>query len=84
MSDEQRLSGRVDSFSVEHITGDGTVVRIRCLVWNMSDTGALIEIGEEDAVPRVFMLSTATDQMTRRCEVVRRTGARLGVAFLAG
>ncbi|MGV7033792.1 pilus assembly protein PilZ [Methylobacterium symbioticum] len=82
MSDERRLSGRVECFSAGHIIGDGAVDRIRCLVWNMSDTGALVEVGAEEAVPQRFDLVTATDQMTRRCEVIRRTGARLGVAFV--
>lgn len=82
MSDERRYSGRVECFSAGHILVDGAAERLRCLVWNMSDTGALLEVGAEDAVPQAFTLHTAVDQMDRRCEVVRRTGVRFGVAFV--
>jgi hypothetical protein len=72
MAGEQRLSGRTDCFSAGHIVVADTGRRLRCLVWNMSDTGALLE---------TFTLLTAIDQMSRRCRVVRRTGARFGVVF---
>ncbi|MCJ2052014.1 pilus assembly protein PilZ [Methylobacterium sp. J-070] len=83
MAGEKRLSGRTDCFSAGHILEDDTGRRLRCLVWNMSDTGALLETGEEDAVPAAFTLLTAIDQTLRRCTVVRRTGARFGVVFEA-
>lgn len=78
---EKRLSGRTDCFSAGHILDDDSGRRLRCLVWNMSDTGALLEAGEEDAVPEAFTLLIAIDQTSRRCAVVRRTGARFGVIF---
>ncbi|MCJ2071299.1 pilus assembly protein PilZ [Methylobacterium sp. J-030] len=81
MTDEKRLSGRTDCFSAGHIVIADSDRRLRCLVWNMSDTGALLEAGEEDAVPETFTLLTAIDQTFRRCMVVRRTGARFGVVF---
>lgn len=81
MTGEQRLSGRTDCFSAGHIVVADTGRRLRCLVWNMSDTGALLEAGDDDAVPETFTLLTAIDQMSRRCRVVRRTGARFGVIF---
>ena len=73
MTDEKRLSGRTACFSAGHIFSEGSSRRLRCLVWNMSDTGALLEAGEEDAVPETFTLLTAIDQTERRCTVVRRT-----------
>jgi hypothetical protein len=79
--DEKRLAARTDCFSAGHILNEDTGQIMRCLVWNMSDTGALLEAGEEDAVPEVFTLLTAIDQASRRCMVVRRTGARFGVLF---
>ncbi len=81
MTGEQRLAGRTDCFSAGHIVVADTGRRLRCLVWNMSDTGALLEAGDEDAVPETFTLLTAIDQTSRRCRVVRRTGARFGVVF---
>jgi len=80
--DEKRFSGRTDCFSAAHIVVEDTGRRLRCLVWNMSDTGALLEAGEDDAVPEAFTLLTAIDQTSRRCAVVRRTGARFGVVFV--
>ena len=82
MTSERRIAGRTDCFSAGHVIVDGTDERLRCLVWNMSDTGALIEVGADEAVPEAFTLVTAADQMTRRCEVIRRTGPRFGVAFV--
>jgi hypothetical protein len=81
MTSEKRLSGRTECFSAGHIVAEGHGRRLRCLVWNMSDTGALVEAGEDDAVPETFTLVTAIDQGSRRCAVVRRTGARFGVVF---
>jgi hypothetical protein len=81
MTTEKRLSGRTDCFSAGHILDHESGRRLRCLVWNMSDTGALLEAGDDDAVPEAFTLLTAIDQMSRRCTVVRRTGARFGVVF---
>lgn len=81
MTSEQRLAGRTDCFSAGHIVIADTGRRLRCLVWNMSDTGALLEAGDDDAVPETFTLLTAIDQTSRRCRVVRRTGARFGVVF---
>lgn len=81
MTGEQRLAGRTDCFSAGHIVVADTGRRLRCLVWNMSDSGALLEAGDEDAVPETFTLLTAIDQTSRRCRVVRRTGARFGVVF---
>ena len=81
MMAEKRMAGRTECFSAGHIVVDDTDKRVRCLVWNMSDTGALLEAGEADAVPEAFTLLTAIDQTSRRCTVVRRTGARFGVVF---
>lgn len=81
MASEKRLSGRTDCFSAGEIVVDDSGKRLQCFVRNMSDSGALLEAGEGDAVPEAFTLLTAIDQASRRCMVVRRTGARFGVLF---
>jgi hypothetical protein len=61
--------------------GGGSV--FDCLVRNLSDTGALLEIESSLGIPDSFALSIgqAPHLRTHRVHVVRREVTRLGVAF---
>lgn len=54
----------------------------RCTVEDISDSGAQILAARPKAIPATFTLSfSQTDRRGRRCHVVWRTGAKLGVKF---
>ena len=56
----------------------------KCLVKNLSTTGASLELPSTDGVPNQFNLVFEDRSPTRSCNVVWRTPKRLGVEFLPG
>src|SRR4051812_15613506 len=56
-----------------------TATPIKCVVRNLSETGAALEI--QDPVPNNFELVFDGDQSRRRCVVVWRRETRIGVQF---
>ena len=60
----------------------GAADDLYCWVWNMSDTGAVVEVKAGIEVPDSFSLVTTRGSVNLRCEVVRRAGQRFGVSFL--
>jgi hypothetical protein len=52
-----------------------------CIVRNLSQTGARIEIASPVGVPEVFTLVIETDHFKRRCHAVWSSEQRIGVAF---
>jgi hypothetical protein len=54
----------------------------RCLISDVSDTGARIDVQSIDRVPdRFTLLLTRNAKMRRVCEVIWRQGTGLGVRF---
>ena len=54
---------------------------ISCIVRNISDGGACLEIASPFGIPVDFDLHVVSDHVARPCHVVWRTERRLGVAF---
>jgi len=54
---------------------------IECLVCNVSETGAAIEIKGTIYVPELFNLTVDSERIDKNCRVVWRKYQRLGVTF---
>jgi hypothetical protein len=54
---------------------------VRCMIRNLSSSGALLEIGAPTDIPDKFVLVVLSNLKKRNCEVVWRHGNRFGVAF---
>jgi hypothetical protein len=78
--DEHRKNQRHKTFKGGSISFDrGTV---DCVVRNISDTGALLEIKSHVGIPDKFALIIKPDYLTRSCEVVWRSARNIGVKFV--
>ena len=65
------------------ITLDGGFAARRCVVQNMSSTGAKITIDDPNMLPAKLRLAFTRDARTGRpCEVVWRRGKSVGVKFV--
>jgi hypothetical protein len=65
------------------ITLDGGFAARRCVVHNMSSTGARITIDDPNMLPAKLRLAFTRDARTGRpCEVVWRRGKSVGVKFV--
>jgi hypothetical protein len=80
MMDERRkfprhrvLKGATIAF--DHCTG------VSCMVRNLSDGGACIEMACVVGVPQNFMLVIDSDKGSRKSRVVWKTERRIGVSF---
>jgi PilZ domain len=54
---------------------------IDCVVRNVSDTGAALEVASPLGIPQAFNLVISGNREPYRCEVKWRTDSRIGVAF---
>lgn len=76
------MEGRVQrrrSFKAATIGfGEG---QIDCIVKNVSDTGAGLEVSTPLYIPDQFTLFVPSDDLKRLCQVIWRRGNRIGVAF---
>jgi hypothetical protein len=83
--DDRRISGspRRQSTRIKTLKGAQIVwqggARVRCVVRNLSEIGACLEVGGE--VPRIFDLVLDSGGPPRTCWVVWRHPPKLGVKF---
>lgn len=54
---------------------------IDCLVRNMSDTGAALEVENQIGIPPIFDLVITTGHFARSCRVIWRKEKRIGIVF---
>ena len=54
---------------------------IDCVIRNLSETGAALEVASPLGIPESFNLVIAGDHSRRRCQVAWRRDTRIGVAF---
>ncbi len=78
MSEDRRLHRRRDAFKIGTLAFGASVVE--CLVWEVSESGAQIEVASPE-VPNGFVLAIDAHMRPRRCRIVRREGRRIAVAF---
>jgi hypothetical protein len=77
---EKRLSPRRNTAIEATIVFDGGRTRIRCIIRNMSETGAKLEVASVTRIPRTFDL--VVDKVRpQACIVIWRAVKELGVQF---
>jgi hypothetical protein len=54
---------------------------IDCIVRNLSETGAALEVVTPLFIPDRFTLVVQTEQLKRSCRIIWRKQKRIGVAF---
>lgn len=55
---------------------------IPCIVRNMSECGAAIDLDSPVTLPQSFALAIARDNLVRHCRPVWRSDRRVGLAFV--
>jgi hypothetical protein len=77
---EKRLSPRRNTVIDATIVFDGGRTRIRCIIRNLSETGAKLEVASVTRIPRTFDL--VVDKVRpQACIVIWRAVKELGVQF---
>jgi hypothetical protein len=79
MTDETPRAPRRRVLKTGSITFDGSA--IDCILRNLSETGAALEVSSPVGIPDQFVLVVAADNVRHRCSVVWRKERRIGVAF---
>jgi hypothetical protein len=77
--DPHRSAPRRRTLKAGSIESGGGV--IDCIVRNVSETGAALEVVSPLFIPDRFTLTVPTDQLMRRCHIVWRKQKRIGVVF---
>ena len=78
---EYRRSPRLRTFKGGSIIF-GVAAAIDCLIRNMSETGAALEIEAPIRIPDEFTLLIKPEFLKRHCRVVWRSAKRIGVQFV--
>ena len=79
MSDDRRGAYRRNAFTFGAVeTGAG---EIGCLVWDVTETGALIEIEQAVDLPERLRVRLAPEAASREASVAWQRGKRAGIAF---
>jgi PilZ domain-containing protein len=76
---ERRATPRQRVFKAGTIEFDGTGVD--CIVRNLSDAGAALEVATMVGIPHEVTLSIATSNLRHHCYIVWRKETRIGVTF---
>jgi hypothetical protein len=62
----------------------GTTSAIDCVIRNLSETGAALEVESQAGIPDSFTLLIKPERIKRDCQVAWRSGKRIGVRFGKG
>jgi hypothetical protein len=70
-----------------YLVSEGAVIKfgertVRCVVRNLSATGAAVEVPNEPGIPSSFALSIPRLGLDMTCRVAWRRDHRIGVAFV--
>ncbi len=79
LMDRKRIADRRRTFKAGTIEFSGA--GIDCIVRNISETGAGLEVVSPLFIPDRFTLFVPSDQFKRRCRIVWRKEKRIGIAF---
>jgi hypothetical protein len=60
----------------------GTAAAIDCIIRNMSDSGAALEVESPVGIPDDFTLLIKPEMIKRQCRVAWRSAKRIGVRFI--
>jgi hypothetical protein len=78
---EQRKSQRHRTLKTGTITFDRGA-GIDCIIRNVSQEGACLEIASPVGIPDDFLLVMISDKAQRQCQVAWRSARRIGVNFV--
>jgi hypothetical protein len=76
---ETRIAQRVRVVKTARIEYGGD--KIDCTLYDLSTTGAAIEVANSAIIPETFTLVLPDDGLKILCHVIRRSRFRIGVAF---
>ena len=79
--EERRKSPRHRTFKAAEISFAGRSTAIDCVVKNMSDGGAGLDVASPIGIPDEFDLVLTGDHTVRRCKVIWRKAKKIGVQF---
>ena len=79
--EEKRKHQRTEINEPAYVSAGGSVMR--CVVRNISQEGAAIDVENPAFVPARFRLVMVSDSSTRDCAVIWIQQKRIGVAFAA-
>jgi|SRR5687767_9961308 hypothetical protein len=82
MHDDRRKHQRIRTLKAGKITFNRRLNVIDCIVRNMSEGGACIQIDSPDWLPEKFDLSIPIDGWKRACRLRWKTTDRVGVAYV--
>jgi hypothetical protein len=78
---ENRRSARLRTYKGGSIIF-GVAAAIDCIIRNMSETGAALEVDNPVGVPNEFTLLIKPEFVKRNCQVIWRSAKRIGVQFV--
>jgi hypothetical protein len=78
---ENRRSARLRTYKGGSIIL-GVAAAIDCIIRNMSETGAALEVDNPVGVPNEFTLLIKPEFVKRNCQVIWRSAKRIGVQFV--
>jgi PAS domain-containing protein len=79
--DEHRIALRRRTLKPAKIVFNDRQSVIDCLVRNLSDTGACLEVTSQAGVPPVFELQIESESSNRRCQLIWQSDNKIGVGF---
>jgi hypothetical protein len=80
--DEKRRHPRIEIDEPGYVSAEGSVMS--CVVRNISEAGAAIDVENPAFVPQRFRLVIARDSSVRDCRVIWIQKNRIGLAFVDG
>jgi hypothetical protein len=83
MAKSSRVGVRRRTLKGGRLTYDGGERNTECVIRNLSDGGARIQVADIRKVPSEFVLTFDADGSQRNCFVRWRRGDSLGVEFIA-
>jgi hypothetical protein len=79
--DNKRRAPRMRTIKGASLILPGSGSTFSCVMRNLSETGALVELPSTIGVPQTVTLQTADGILNRTCSVAWRTETRLGLTF---
>jgi hypothetical protein len=79
----KRNAVRMRTFKGAQLVAPGLFSTFDCIVRNMSDTGALVDLPSTVGIPGVVILRLKDGSLERNCRVAWRTEQRMGVRFVS-
>ncbi|BCJ90428.1 hypothetical protein IZ6_11630 [Terrihabitans soli] len=80
-ADNKRRSPRMRTMKGASVILPGSASAFSCVMRNLSEHGALVELPSTIGIPGAVILQTQDGTLNRHCRVVWRTEVRLGLEF---